>query len=233
MLKVEGVTAGYGGLQILSGLDLEIGEGEVVALIGANGAGKTTTLRTISGLIKPWSGTIMLDGDRIDGKSSHQIVRAGIVQVPEGRELFASLSVEENLRMGAITRAKSQTTAAQAEVEEMFPILAERRRQVAGTMSGGQQQMLAIARALMARPRVLMLDEPSLGLAPLLVKQVFDTVRTIREAGVTVLLVEQNAAQALELADRAYVMESGEVVMEGAGVEMLSDKRVRSAYLGM
>ncbi|HSK21991.1 MAG TPA: ABC transporter ATP-binding protein [Egicoccus sp.] len=233
MLKVEGVTAGYGGLQILSGLDLEIGEGEVVALIGANGAGKTTTLRTISGLIRPWSGTITLDGDRIDGRPSHQIVRAGIVQVPEGRELFASLSVEENLRMGAITQSKSETAAAQAEVEEMFPILAERRRQAAGTMSGGQQQMLAIARALMARPRVLMLDEPSLGLAPLLVKQVFDTVRTIREAGVTVLLVEQNAAQALELADRAYVMESGEVVMEGAGVQMLSDKRVRSAYLGM
>jgi branched-chain amino acid transport system ATP-binding protein len=233
LLKVEDITAGYGGLQILSGLDLEIGEGEVVALIGANGAGKTTTLRAISGLIKPWSGTITLNGDRIDGKASHKIVRAGIVQVPEGRELFASLSVEENLRMGAISRAKSETAAAQAEVEEMFPILAERRGQAAGTMSGGQQQMLAIARALMARPRVLMLDEPSLGLAPLLVKQVFDTVRSIREAGVTVLLVEQNAAQALELADRAYVMESGEVVMEGAGVQMLQDKRVRSAYLGM
>jgi branched-chain amino acid transport system ATP-binding protein len=233
LLKVEGVTAGYGGLQILSGLDLEIGEGEVVALIGANGAGKTTTLRTISGLIRPWSGTITLEGARLDGRSSHQIVRAGVVQVPEGRELFASLTVEENLRMGAITRAKTETAAAQSEVEELFPILAERRRQVAGTLSGGQQQMLAIARALMARPRLLMLDEPSLGLAPLLVRQVFDTVRTVSEAGVTVLLVEQNAAQALDLADRAYVMESGEVVMQGVGVEMLSDERVRSAYLGM
>jgi branched-chain amino acid transport system ATP-binding protein len=233
LLKLDGVDAGYGGLQILSGLTLEVREGEVVALIGANGAGKTTTLRAISGLIKPWAGTIELDGERIDGRRSHGIVDAGVVQVPEGRELFASLTVDENLRMGGITQPRSSLAASRSEVEEMFPILGERRNQVAGTLSGGQQQMLAIGRALMAKPRLLMLDEPSLGLAPLLVKQVFDTVRTVTQAGITVLIVEQNAAQALELADRAYVMESGEVVMEGVGVEMLQDERVRSAYLGM
>jgi branched-chain amino acid transport system ATP-binding protein len=233
LLTLDGVDAGYGGLQILSGLTLEVREGEAVALIGANGAGKTTTLRTISGLIKPWAGTIELDGRQIGGRRSHEIVDAGIVQVPEGRELFSSLTVDENLRMGGITQPRSSLAESRAQVEEMFPILAERRNQVAGTLSGGQQQMLAIGRALMAKPRLLMLDEPSLGLAPLLVKQVFDTVRTVTEAGITVLIVEQNAAQALELADRAYVMESGEVVMEGVGVDMLKDERVRSAYLGM
>jgi branched-chain amino acid transport system ATP-binding protein len=233
LLSLEGVDAGYGGLQILSGLSLEVGEGEVVALIGANGAGKTTTLRAISGVLKPTAGTISFDGERIDGKGSHTIVSAGIVQVPEGRELFSSLTVDENLKMGAITQPRSSIAESRAMVEEMFPILAERRGQVAGTLSGGQQQMLAIGRALMAKPRLLMLDEPSLGLAPLLVQQVFDTVRTVTESGVTVLIVEQNAAQVLALADRAYVMESGEVVMEGAGVEMLKDERVRSAYLGM
>jgi branched-chain amino acid transport system ATP-binding protein len=233
LLSLEGVDAGYGGLQILSGLSLEVGEGEVVALIGANGAGKTTTLRAISGVLKPTAGAISFDGERIDGKGSHTIVSAGIVQVPEGRELFSSLTVDENLKMGAITQPRSSIAESRAMVEEMFPILAERRGQVAGTLSGGQQQMLAIGRALMAKPRLLMLDEPSLGLAPLLVQQVFDTVRTVTESGVTVLIVEQNAAQVLALADRAYVMESGEVVMEGAGVEMLKDERVRSAYLGM
>ena len=233
MLSLEDVDAGYGGLQILSGLNLEVGEGEVVAIIGANGAGKTTTLRAISGIIKTWAGTIRLDGERIDGKRSHEIVDAGVVQVPEGRELFASLTVHENLKMGAITQPKATFADSRAMVEEMFPILAERRSQMAGTLSGGQQQMLAIARALMAKPRLLMLDEPSLGLAPLLVKQVFETVRTVTESGITVLIVEQNAAQVLALADRAYVMESGQVVIEGSGVEMLSDRRVRSAYLGM
>ncbi len=233
MLTLEGVDAGYSGLQILSGIGLEVGDGEIVALIGANGAGKTTTLRAISGVIAPTAGTITLDGRRIDGRRSHEIVDAGIVQVPEGRELFASLTVEENLRMGSITQPKATYTESREQVEEMFPILRERRSQVAGTLSGGQQQMLAIARALMAKPRLLMLDEPSLGLAPLLVRQVFETVRSVAASGLTILIVEQNAAQVLEFADRAYVMESGEVVMDGAGVELLSDERVRSAYLGM
>ena len=233
MLRLDGVDAGYAGLQILSGMSLEVGVGEVVALIGANGAGKTTTLRAISGIIKPWAGSITLNDEPIDGMASHEIVRVGIVQVPEGRELFASLTVEENLKMGAITQPKADYDNALAEVVETFPILGERSKQIAGTLSGGQQQMLAIGRAMMARPKLLMLDEPSLGLAPLLVKQVFDTVRAVKEAGLTVLLVEQNAAQALELADRAYVVENGEIVMEGAGVEMLSDDRVKSAYLGI
>ncbi len=233
MLKLDKVDAGYSGLQILSGMCLEVGEGEVVALIGANGAGKTTTLRAISGIIKPWAGSITLNGQPIDGRPSHEIVRSGIVQVPEGRELFASLTVEENLKMGAITQPKSAYAGALSEVIETFPILEERSAQLAGTLSGGQQQMLAIGRAMMARPRLLMLDEPSLGLAPLLVKQVFDTVRSVKAAGLTVLLVEQNAAQALEIADRAYVVENGEIVMEGAGVEMLADDRVKSAYLGI
>lgn len=233
MLKLEAVDAGYSGLQILSGMSLEVREGEVVALIGANGAGKTTTLRAVSGIIKPWAGSITLNGEDILGKPSHEIVRAGVVQVPEGRELFSSLTVAENLKMGSITRPKSAYAEAYAEVIETFPILAERSSQMAGTLSGGQQQMLAIGRAMMARPQLLMLDEPSLGLAPLLVKQVFDTVRAVKAAGLTVLLVEQNAVQALELADRAYVVENGQIVMEGAGVEMLSDDRVKSAYLGI
>lgn len=232
MLKVEAVDAGYGGLQILQELSLEVPDGKVVALIGANGAGKTTTLRAISGLIRPSRGSITFDGQELAGRSPHEIVRAGLVQVPEGRELFGTLTVEENLRMGAFARPRGEIEAARAQVEEIFPVLADRRAQPAATMSGGQQQMLAIGRALMAAPKVLMLDEPSLGLAPKLVVQVFETVRTVRDAGITVLLVEQNATHALRLADRAYVLENGRVVLEGAGVELLEDDRVRTAYLG-
>lgn len=232
MLNLDAVDAGYGGLQILQQVSLEVPTGEVVALIGANGAGKTTTLRAISGLVRPWRGSITFDGKELIGRSPHDIVRAGIVQVPEGRELFGALTVEENLRMGAFTLPRTKVAAARKAVEEIFPVLGERRTQTAATLSGGQQQMLAIGRALMAEPKILMLDEPSLGLAPKLVALVFDTVRRVREAGITVLLVEQNASHALRLADRAYVLESGRVVLEGAGVELLQDDRVRSAYLG-
>jgi len=233
LLKLEGVCAGYRGLEILQELTMHVDEGEVVALIGANGAGKTTTLRAISGLVRPTAGSVSLDGERIRGMPPHRIVRAGLVQVPEGRGLFGTLTVAENLDMGGYTRSSDERKTGLAEVFELFPVLAERRGQVAETMSGGQQQMLAIGRALMARPRLLMLDEPSIGLAPKLVAQVLDAVGRIRRAGVTVLIVEQNAAQTLAIADRAYVLESGRIALEGAGRELLKDPRVRTAYLGL
>jgi branched-chain amino acid transport system ATP-binding protein len=233
LLTLEGVSAGYGGLQIIHEVELHVDEGEVVALIGANGAGKTTTLRTISGLLKPSAGVIQLEGRTLNALGPHEIVRAGVVQVAENRELFPGLTVAENLLMGAYSRPSSERADALAEVHELFPILADRATQTASTLSGGQQQMLAIGRALMARPRLLMLDEPSLGLAPKLVASVFETVRRIRERGITVLIVEQNAVQTLQLADRAYVLESGSVTLEGSGTELLEDPRVRSAYLGL
>ena len=233
MLKVDGLESGYGGLTILQGLSLEIDEGEIVALIGANGAGKTTALNTISGLVPRTAGTIEFEGESITGLQPHEIVRRGIVQVPEGRELFGSLSVAENLRMGATTLPRDRYAETLAEVHEIFPILADRSNQYASTMSGGQQQMLAIGRALMARPRLLMMDEPSLGLAPKLVMQVFETVERVRRAGLTVLIVEQNAARTLEISDRAYVLETGEVALTGTGKQLLDDERVQRAYLGM
>ena len=233
MLTLDGVSAGYGGLQILHEVDLHVGEGEVVALIGANGAGKTTTLRTISGLINPTAGSITFDGRRLERSAPHDVVRAGVVQVAEERELFPGMSVGENLDMGAFTRSAADRDESLAEVHELFPILRDRAKQTASTMSGGQQQMLAIGRALMARPRLLMLDEPSLGLAPKLVADVFDIVRRISNRGITVLIVEQNAVQALRLADRAYVLESGTVTLEGRGADLIEDPRVRSAYLGL
>lgn len=232
MLRLENVAAGYRRLQILHGLDLEVRRGEIVALIGANGAGKTTTLRAISGLISPSGGEILLDGTSIGGLRPDLIVRQGLVQVPQDRALFGRLSVAENLTMGAYTSGKG-TTSALDQVLALFPILADRRRQRADTMSGGQQQMLAIGRALMARPRLLTLDEPSIGLAPNLVVQVLQAVEAIRKAGVTVLIVEQNAAQTLAIADRAYVLESGSIAVEGTGKELAADDRVRTAYLGM
>lgn len=233
MLKVDGLEAGYGGLTILQGLTLEIAQGEIVALIGANGAGKTTALNTISGLVARTAGNIDFEGDSIVDLPPHEIVRRGIVQVPEGRELFGSLSVAENLRMGATTLPREHYAETLAEVHEIFPVLAERSNQYASTMSGGQQQMLAIGRALMARPRLLMMDEPSLGLAPKLVMQVFETVERVRSAGLTVLIVEQNAARTLEISDRAYVLESGEIALSGSGDALLNDERVQRAYLGM
>lgn len=233
MLTLESVCSGYHGLQILHGLDLTVGAGEIVAVVGANGAGKTTTLRTISGSVRPTSGSITFDGDRVETLATHELVQRGLLHVPEGRELFGPLTVEENLRMGGWTRGRAALGPGLEQVYELFPVLAERRRQGAETMSGGQQQMLAIGRALMARPRLLMLDEPSTGLSPKLTWAVLDAIRTIRDRGVAVLLVEQNASQALALADRAYVLESGTSVLTGSGAELARDDRVRAAYLGL
>jgi len=232
LLRLEKLSAGYRRLQILHGIDLEVGKGEVVALIGANGAGKTTTLRAISGLISPTEGDIVFDGDSIGGLRPDLVVRKGLVHVPQDRALFGRLTVAENLTMGAFTRRRA-TTSALDEVLDLFPILAERKAQRADSMSGGQQQMLAIGRALMARPRLLTLDEPSIGLAPQLVAQVLRAVTQIRDAGVTVLIVEQNASQTLAISDRAYVMESGTIAVQGTGTELANDDRVRTAYLGM
>jgi branched-chain amino acid transport system ATP-binding protein len=232
MLVLDGLCAGYHGLQILHELDLRVDAGEIVALVGGNGAGKTTTLRAISGVVGTSTGTVTFDGKRADGVRTAELVRRGLVQVPEERALFGPLTVEENLRMGAWTQ-KGNASSSLSEVFELFPILEERRRQAAETLSGGQQQMLAIGRALMARPKLLMLDEPSTGLSPKLTWAVLDAVRTIRDRGVAVLLVEQNAAQALRMADRAYVLESGSCVLSGPGPELAEDDRVRSAYLGL
>ncbi|MFZ5870424.1 MAG: ABC transporter ATP-binding protein [Actinomycetota bacterium] len=233
MLTLEGLSAGYHHLQILHEIDLEVRDGEIVALVGANGAGKTTTLKTVSGLLRPTGGTVTFDGRRVNGVRPNELVSRGLVQVPEGRALFGPLTVEENLRMGAWTHGRTSPDADLREVFTLFPILEERRRQAAETLSGGQQQMLAIGRALMTRPRLLMLDEPSTGLSPKLTWTVLEAVKTIRERGVAVLLVEQNAMQALTMADRAYVLESGSVVLSGSGPELARDDRVRSAYLGL
>ena len=233
MLRLDRVSAGYHGLRIIHDVSMRVEEGEIVALLGANGAGKTTTLRAICGLIRPTSGSVTFAGRDITGARPHELVRAGLVHVPEGRDLFGPLTVAENLEMGGFTRSAAERARALREVYELFPVLAERREQPAETLSGGQQQMLAIGRALMARPRLLMLDEPSIGLAPKLVTTVLDAVRDIRERGVTVLLVEQNAAQALGMCDRAYVLESGSIALEGDGTAMANDPRVRRAYLGM
>ncbi|MGY2064298.1 ABC transporter ATP-binding protein [Blastococcus sp. SYSU DS0619] len=233
MLALDGLCAGYSGLQILHELDLRVEAGEIVALVGANGAGKTTALRAISGVVPSSSGSISFDGQRADGVRTAELVRRGLVQVPEERALFGPLTVEENLRMGGWTQKGPDVATTLREVFELFPILEERRRQAAETLSGGQQQMLAIGRALMARPKLLMLDEPSTGLSPKLTWSVLDAVRTIRDRGVAVLLVEQNAAQALRMADRAYVLESGSCVLSGPGPELAEDDRVRSAYLGL
>lgn len=233
MLEVERLEVGYGLIQVLHGISLEVRAGEVVALIGANGAGKTTTLLTISGLLRPRAGAIRFLGREISGLPPHEIARRGLVQVPEGRLLFPGLTVYENLLMGAYAKRGASLEQRMREVFELFPILSERRRQLVGSMSGGQQQMVAIGRALMAEPRLLMLDEPSLGLDPKTTATVFGVVRKIREMGVAVLLVEQNALQALQLADRAYVLESGELRLAGPAAELLRDPALRSAYLGL
>ena len=233
MLWLEGVEAGYGELQILHGISLEVGAGEVVALIGANGAGKTTTLLTISGLLRPRAGSIRFGDREISGLAPHTITRLGLVQVPEGRQLFAGLTVMENLTMGAYARSQGQAAKRLQEVFELFPILKDRRGQIAGTMSGGQQQQLAIGRALMAEPRLLMLDEPSLGLDPITTANVFSAVTRIREMRVAVLIVEQNAVHTLRLADRGYVLESGQVALQGKASDLLANPGLRSAYLGL
>ena len=233
MLRLESLCAGYRGLQILHEVDLEVNEGEIVALVGANGAGKTTTLRACSGVIRPTTGQILFDDQPIGGGRTAELVGRGLVHVPEDRALFGPLTIEENLRMGAWTRRDRPVGDSLSEVFDLFPVLADRRRQTAETLSGGQQQMLTIGRALMARPRLLMLDEPSTGLSPKLTWAVLEAIEVIRDRGVAVLLVEQNAAQALRMSDRAYVMESGSVVLSGAGRELVEDDRVRAAYLGL
>ncbi len=233
MLTLEKVCSGYHGLQILHEVDLTVAEREIVAVVGANGAGKTTMLRTISATVKATGGTVHFGGERVDGCAPHDLVRRGLVHVPEGRDLFGTLTVEENLRMGGWTRGRGSLAEPLAEVYDLFGILAERRRQAAQTLSGGQQQMLAIGRALMSRPSMLLLDEPSTGLSPKLTWSVFEAIRTIRDRGVAVLLVEQNAVQALAMADRAYVLESGSVALRGTGPELARDDRVRAAYLGL
>ena len=233
MLQIESLHAGYGDLEVLHGTDLYVNEGEIVALIGANGAGKTTTLRAISGLVEVSEGSITFEESNIGSWRSSRIVAEGIVQVPEGRKLFADMSVMENLRLGAYKRGRSDINESLDEVFELFPKLSERSSQSAGTLSGGEQQMLAIGRALMTKPRFLMLDEPSLGLAPKLVIDIFGVIKNINGLGVTVMLVEQNAVHALQLSDRGYVLENGRVVLHGTGEELLGDDRVRTAYLGL
>jgi branched-chain amino acid transport system ATP-binding protein len=233
MLRLEGVVAGYGGPPALQGVSLEVRQGELVSLIGANGAGKSTTLKTISGLLSPGAGTISFEGAPIGGRSPRAILARGIAHCPEGRRVFPHLTVRENLEMGALLRTDRAAIARDLDAMcDRFPRLRERLRQAAGTLSGGEQQMLAIARALMSRPRLVMFDEPSLGLAPALVEQVFAIVREIRAAGTTVLMVEQNAMAALQLSDRAYLLETGRVVRSGTGAELLASPEVRAAYLG-
>ncbi|HEX2901841.1 MAG TPA: ABC transporter ATP-binding protein [Jatrophihabitans sp.] len=231
MLEVDDIEVRYGAIKALKGVSFTVNKGEVVALLGANGAGKTTTQRTVSGMLRPTLGRISYEGRRIDGIPAHELISLGICHVPEGRHVFPRMTVAENLEMGAF-RFKKPDQQVLDHALELFPRLKERYKQLAGTLSGGEQQMLAIGRALMGKPRLLLLDEPSMGLAPLIVKQIFDIVREINGEGVTVLLVEQNAAQALALADRGYVLETGEIVLEGTGSALLADDRVRAAYLG-
>ena len=234
LLELRGVDVAYGDLPALRGVSMAIEEGEILTVVGANGAGKTTMLRTISGLLRARTGEILLAGRRIDRLPSHDVVADGVVQVPEGRKIFPGLSVKENLELGSYSsRARPHREESLRRVYELFPILSERAGQAAGTMSGGQQQMLAIGRALMARPRLLMLDEPSLGLAPMVVQEIFRTIAAINRTGTTVLLVEQNTRQALGLARRGYVLENGRVVLEGSGSELLGNEHVKRAYLGM
>ena len=232
MLEVSTLSSHYGRIQALAGIDLAVQDGELVALVGANGAGKSTLLRAISG-VQPYRGNIIYNGKDIGAISPERRVRSGIVQVPEGRQVFGPLSVEDNLRLGAYTRTRAESDTELERVYAMFPALKERRRQAAGLLSGGQQQMLAMGRGLMAKPRLLLLDEPSMGLAPRLVEDIFAKVRELKQAGTTIFLVDQNARAALSVADRGYVLEAGRVVLAGSGAELLADEKVRQAYLGL
>jgi branched-chain amino acid transport system ATP-binding protein len=232
LLEVTDLRVAYGAIEAIKGISLKVEEGQVVTLIGTNGAGKTTTLRTLSGLLRPVTGTVTFDGVRLDQLKAHDIVTRGVAHSPEGRRIFPLMTVEENLELGAYSR-KGQPIASDVQaVFERFPRLQERRAQKAGTLSGGEQQMLAIGRALMSRPRMLMLDEPSMGLAPIMIQLIFETIAELKAAGTTILLVEQNASAALALADYGYVLETGRVVLEGPGRELLVDEKVRKAYLG-
>ena len=232
LLSVNDIHVYYGAIHAVKGVSLEVNEGEVVTLIGANGAGKSTVLNTISGLLRAKSGTIDFMGTPINTMAPNKIVQLGLAQCPEGRRVFAHMTVEENLEMGAFTRANATVEPGLEKVYELFPRLKERRRQVAGTLSGGEQQMLAISRALMSKPKLMMLDEPSMGLAPILVDQVFDIIKELHSAGTTILLVEQNARKALQIADRAYVLETGSITLSGTGAELAKSDEVRKAYLG-
>ena len=234
LLQVRGLESGYSGMQVLGGIDLHVNRGESVAVVGGNGAGKTTLIRTITGMVQSTAGEVFFDGVGLNGQSTDRICEQGLIQVPEGRQIFASQSVENNLRLGAILRrARGHETRTLQRIYEMFPRLAERRRQLAGTLSGGEQQMLAIGRALMAQPVMLMLDEPSLGLAPIVVELMFRTVAMLASEGMSILLVEQNVAESLRLCQRAYVLENGVIALSGNGADLLTDDRVRQAYLGL
>lgn len=231
ILEIKDLVVSYGGIEAVKGISIEIPEGEIVTLIGSNGAGKSTTLKSIAGIVKAKNASILLDGKEISGKSPDYIVGNGITLVPEGRRVFANLTVLENLKMGAYLR-KDNIKADLDYVYDLFPRLKEREWQLAGTLSGGEQQMLAVGRALMSKPRIIMMDEPSLGLAPLVVKDIFEIIKTINKQGITVLLIEQNANMALKVAHKAYVMETGKITLEGTGAELLSNESVKEAYLG-
>lgn len=233
MLEMKGINVYYGAIHAIKDINLTVNQGEIVTLIGANGAGKSTTLRTISGLLKPKTGTITFEGKEIAGTKAHEIVRTGISQVPEGRRIFAEMSVMENLDLGAFTRKDADGVKQDIRhIFELFPRLEERKNQIAGTLSGGEQQMLAMGRALMSRPKLLLLDEPSMGLAPLLIKEIFHIIVDINKAGTTVLLVEQNANMALSIASRAYVLETGRITLSGDAKKLAASEDVRKAYLG-
>ena len=232
LLTVNDIHVYYGSIHAVKGVSFEVNEGEVVTLIGANGAGKSTVLNTISGLLTPKSGSITFDGQDLHGVAPHKVISHGLAQVPEGRRVFLQMTVEENLEMGAYTRPNSEIAPGIADVYQRFPRLKERRTQVAGTLSGGEQQMLAMGRALMSKPKLLMLDESSMGLAPILVEQIFDIIKELHKAGTTILLVEQNAQAALSVADRGYVLETGKIVTSGTGQELLASPEIKKAYLG-
>lgn len=233
LLTIEGLHAGYGAVEVLRGVDLRIAPGELVALLGSNGAGKTTLNSVVSGLVPTWRGRVMFDGQDLTGAHYRRVVQAGLIQVPEGRKVFPNLSVLENLELGAFTRARARRADNLLRVFDTFPRLRERQSQLAGTMSGGEQQMLAIGRGLMAEPKLLILDEPSLGLSPLLVEEMFALIAQLRASGLAVLLVEQNVGQSLEIADRAYVMENGSIRFSGTSQELLASDTLRQAYLGV
>ena len=232
LLEVKNIKVYYGNINAIKDISFEVNEGEIVTLIGANGAGKSSILNTVAGLIKPKSGDIIFDGQGIIGIPAHKIVSKGMALCPEGRRIFQQLSVKENLEMGSYTRPANEVSESIEKVYELFPRLKERYKQIAGTLSGGEQQMLAMGRALMSKPRLMMLDEPSMGLAPILVEQIFDIIKNLHKSGTTILLVEQNAQMALSIADRGYVMETGRIVTSGTGKELLRDDAVKKAYLG-
>ncbi len=232
MLKVEDIHVYYGSIHAIKGISFEVNEGEIVTLIGANGAGKSTTLNTVAGLLKPRSGSVTFEDHSIVGVPPHKVVSRGMALCPEGRRVFLQMTVQENLEMGGYTRPASEISGSIEDVYQRFPRLKERYKQTAGTLSGGEQQMLAMGRAMMSKPKLLMLDEPSMGLAPILVEQIFDIIKELHKAGTTILLVEQNAQMALSVADRAYVLETGTISMDGDAKALLNDERVQKAYLG-